>query len=211
MHAGVHAGADRGHRLRLGEDLGVRADADLQVLAPGALLDQHLLQPHGLGRARASACSGRRRRAADDLGADGAGGSSCRRGRVPRSPAPASRSANVTPAALIACRSTGASSQGRFGSRVSGGVLASIASTGPIASPPAARSAAAGSGVSHRSRMVGKVAEISRTAPSADRDDRGPAQIRPPDPPGEAAVAASSGRAGGRGQGRNSWWTPPVG
>ena len=44
-------GADRGHRLRLGEDLGVGADADLEVLAPGALADQHLLQRHRLGRA----------------------------------------------------------------------------------------------------------------------------------------------------------------
>ena len=35
-------GADGGHRLTLGEDLGVGADADFQVLAPGALLDQRL-------------------------------------------------------------------------------------------------------------------------------------------------------------------------
>ena len=41
---------------RLGEDLGVGADADFQVLAPGALLDQHVLQVHRLGRSRASAC-----------------------------------------------------------------------------------------------------------------------------------------------------------
>ena len=51
MHAGIHRGADRGHRLRLGEDLRVGADADLEILAPGALLDQHLLQARGLGRA----------------------------------------------------------------------------------------------------------------------------------------------------------------
>ena len=44
MDAGIHAGADGGHRLGLGEDFGVRADADLEILAPGALLDQHFLQ-----------------------------------------------------------------------------------------------------------------------------------------------------------------------
>ena len=50
MQSGVHAGADRRQDRRLGEDLGVGADADLEILAPGALGDQHLLEPHGLGR-----------------------------------------------------------------------------------------------------------------------------------------------------------------
>ena len=48
MQPRLHAVADRGHRLCLGEDLGVRADADLQVLRPGALLDQHALELGGL-------------------------------------------------------------------------------------------------------------------------------------------------------------------
>ena len=47
----LHAVPDRRHRLRLGEDLRIRADADLQVLRPGALLDQHALE---LGRLRAA-------------------------------------------------------------------------------------------------------------------------------------------------------------
>ncbi len=51
------------------------------------------------------------------------------------------------------------------GSRVSGGVLARIASSGPSGSPLAARSAAAGSAASHRSRMVGNAAEMSNTRP----------------------------------------------
>ena len=51
MKPGVEAGADRGHRRGLGEDLGVRPDADLEILAPGALRDQHLLEMHRLGRA----------------------------------------------------------------------------------------------------------------------------------------------------------------
>ena len=36
----VGAMADRRHRLALGEDLGVRADADLQILGPCAALDE---------------------------------------------------------------------------------------------------------------------------------------------------------------------------
>ena len=44
MDPGISGGTDRGHRLALGEDLGIRTDPDFQVLAPGALRDQHLLQ-----------------------------------------------------------------------------------------------------------------------------------------------------------------------
>ncbi len=53
MHADQRAMADRGHRLRLGEDFGVGPDAHFEVLRPGALLDQDLLDPRRLGRARA--------------------------------------------------------------------------------------------------------------------------------------------------------------
>ena len=52
MDAGVQEGADGRERLRLGEDLGVRPDADLEILAPGALRDEHLLEARGLARAR---------------------------------------------------------------------------------------------------------------------------------------------------------------
>ena len=52
MDAGIHSGADGGHRLRLGEDLGIGADADFQILAPRALLDQHFLQTRRFGRTR---------------------------------------------------------------------------------------------------------------------------------------------------------------
>ena len=44
-------GADGGHGGSLGEDLGVRADSDLEILAPGTLRHQHFLEAHGLGRA----------------------------------------------------------------------------------------------------------------------------------------------------------------
>jgi len=48
MQAGIEPGADRGHRLRFRKDLRVRPDADLEILAPGALLDQQLLEPRRL-------------------------------------------------------------------------------------------------------------------------------------------------------------------
>ena len=50
-HADRHAGADRRHDLALGEDLGVRPDADFEILRPQALGLQHLLQFHRLRRA----------------------------------------------------------------------------------------------------------------------------------------------------------------
>ena len=113
MQAGIHAGADRGQHRRLGEDLGVGADADFEILAPGALRDQHLLQPHSLGRARLEL----RQVVADQLvisariAAAAAG--------LPRARSSITRSsieiAKVTPAALMTCRSIGASSHGLCG------------------------------------------------------------------------------------------------
>ena len=50
QHADRRAGADRGHRRRLGEDLGVRPDADFEILRPQALFLQQLLQLHRLRR-----------------------------------------------------------------------------------------------------------------------------------------------------------------
>ena len=55
MDADLGTDTDRGHWLRLGEDLGVRADADLEVLRPRALCDQRVLEPRGVGRAGAHA------------------------------------------------------------------------------------------------------------------------------------------------------------
>ena len=42
--------ADCRHDLGFGEDLGVGTDSDLEILRPGALLHQHLLQFHRLRR-----------------------------------------------------------------------------------------------------------------------------------------------------------------
>ncbi len=53
MDADLGADADRRHRRRLGEDLGVRSDADFEILRPGALRDQRLLDARRLVRSRA--------------------------------------------------------------------------------------------------------------------------------------------------------------
>ena len=51
MKSRIHAGADRGHRLRLGEDFRIRSDADFEILAPHVVRDQRVLER---GRLRAS-------------------------------------------------------------------------------------------------------------------------------------------------------------
>ena len=50
MQADIRAGANRGQGLGLGEDLGVGTDADFQILRPGTVLDERLLEArYGLG------------------------------------------------------------------------------------------------------------------------------------------------------------------
>ena len=101
---------------------------------------------------------------------------------------------NVTPAALIACRSIGASSQGLPRSRPSVGVLASTSSSLPIRSPVAARRRSAGASVSHRSRMVGKRGRYVDQVTVAHGNDRGAADIRSPDPPRQRGLRAVVGQ-----------------
>ena len=75
--------------------------------------------------------------------------------------------ANVTPAALMACRSIGASSHAAYcRSAITSGVLARMSASEPIRSPSASRTNFAGSAASHRSRMVAAWREMSYT-PSA--------------------------------------------
>ena len=105
-------------------------------------------------------------------------------------------STNVTPAALIACRSIGASSHGRSRSRPSGGVLASTSSSLPMRSPCAARRRPAGASASHRSRMVGKLADMSSRSPSRTATTDGPPTSGRQTRPASAASAASSGSTG---------------
>src|SRR5688572_15874025 len=50
MQADIGARADRRENLRLGEDLRVRADADLQILRPDALFDEGCLDAGRLRR-----------------------------------------------------------------------------------------------------------------------------------------------------------------
>ncbi len=75
-------------------------------------------------------------------------------------------SGKVTPAALMACRSLGASSHGFLASRLASGVLERMASSAPMRSALPSRTMAAGLSASHRSRMVGASREMSYT-PSA--------------------------------------------
>ena len=102
--------------------------------------------------------------------------------------------ANVTPAALITCRSIGASSHGLVGSRVSGGVLLSRSCSVPTRSPLMARSARAGSAAAASWLAVGKSSVMSNTPSWRIATTDGPArsgrQIRPI----SAAPAKSSGR-----------------
>ena len=69
----------------------------------------------------------------------------------------------------------------------SAGVFARMASSVPMLSPPASRSAAAGSGASQRSRMVGKAARDVDHALRPDRRDGRASQGRPPDAARESA------------------------
>ena len=103
---------------------------------------------------------------------------------------------NVTPAALIACRSIGASSQGLPRSRPSVGVFASTSSSLPIRSPVAARRRSAGASVSHRSRMVANVADMSIRSPSRTATTEGPPTSGRQTRPASAACALSSGSTG---------------
>ena len=116
--------------------------------------------------------------------------------RSPRARSSMTRSsievAKVTPAALSDCRSTGASSQGRAGSRAAGGVFDRISSSEPRRSPPAARSSAAGFSASQRSRSVGKAALTSKTPLSRTATTEGPPssgrQTRPAKAPAKPSV-----------------------
>ena len=201
VEAGVGAAAHRRHRLGLGEDLGVGADADLEILRP-----RRRPRP-----APASAASPRASRARVDASSAPTrrGDSSARiasaAARSPRARSSITRSssevAKVTPAALIACRSIGASSHGR--SRIAAVAAAywrERRRSRRSARPPPRAAAAAGSAASQRSRIVAKVGADVENAPSRDDDDRRAADVRPPDPADERAGEAVGGqrRRGGQ-------------
>ena len=154
MQPGIGARADGGHRLGLGEDLGVGTDADFEILAPGALLDQHRLSRAASGEPGLSL----REIVADqrvDLGADLGGG-----GRIAARPllddALDHRDGEGDARRLDRLQVDRGKQPGFAGSRVSGAVLARMASSRRA---PRRRRAAGGGGsaVSHRSRIVGKL------------------------------------------------------
>ena len=86
--------------------------------------------------------------------------------------------AKVTPQALTACRSQGASSQGRDGSRAPARLLASRDPRSPIRRPMVWRASLAGSGAAHSSAMVGAAAPRSKIPAARIATTAGPA-IRP--------------------------------
>ena len=193
MQARIHAGADGGQGRGLGEDLRVRADADFEILAPGALGHQNVLEVHGL-------CGAGLERL--EIVADERGGP--RRGSPPRRPAsPRARSsitrssietAKVTPAALMTCRSIGARSQGFEASRAVGRRVArAMSSSEPILSPCAA--------FDRPRRIVhgGEFADRGACATRCRRDhppdrDHGRPHARTPDAPDERPWNPSTGR-----------------
>ena len=199
VQARLHAVADRRHRLRLGEDLRVRADADLQVLRPGALLDQHALELGGLRAAGHElgeiAAELGRHAVADRLGL-------LRRSRAPapRSRAPAWSSGKVTPAALMACRSMGASSQGLRGSRVASGVLARMSASAPMRSPlPPAHECARDRRPRTNRAWSARAARCRRRHRRAPRRRRDPLPSGSQTRPARAPVGAVARQGGGNG------------
>ena len=107
--------ADRRQHWRLGEDLGVRADADLEVLRPQSGRHELALERFGLRAARPDPAK---------VGPDGGHQTLpqlARQAASPRAPSSMTRSmrlsANVTPHARTTCRSNGARIDGRSAPR----------------------------------------------------------------------------------------------
>ena len=106
--------------------------------------------------------------------------------------------AKVTPAALIACRSIGASSHGLPASRlVARRVGEDVVERGRSARPWRRAASPAGSGASQRSRMVGAVAEMSTSSTPRTATTDGPPRSGRHTRPTRIARPASSGRANG--------------
>ena len=102
---------------------------------------------------------------------------------------------NVTPLALIACRSQGASSHGKWTSRSRSDELASIAARSPMrGSDPMLRIAMIGSSRSSRSRTVGARCDRSQSASSRTRATIGPATAGDHTRPISVACDLSTGR-----------------
>ena len=181
MDADTRAEAHRGHRRALREQLRVRADADLEVLRPHPLRDEHLLDARRLRRAGLHPAEVR----ADDrldllAGALGQGGIARARSSMTRSSRLAT---NVTPLALTAWRSAGASSHGlRRIARALDAVGRRVPSSGRArgAALMAARTSAGLA--AFRRWLVGRIARGSGRPRRRPRtaDDGGPALRRHP-------------------------------
>ena len=166
-----------GQHLALGEDLGVRPDADLEILRPQALLLQQLLQLHRLRRAGLDLLDRAAERALD-LGAGG------RRTLRRAACLLLDHALEQRDREGDAGRLHGLQVDRREQPRLARcraclrSVFARMAARSPMRSPLAPATPAAGSGDSHRSRMVANEREMSNTPSCADRDDRRTAELR---------------------------------
>ena len=106
--------------------------------------------------------------------------------------------AKVTPAALIACRSTGASSQGLVSSRLSAGVLARMSSSEPTRSPRRLGQRAGGvrrlAEVAHRREAAGDVDHVDEPPTARIATTDGPFTSGRQMRPARAPAAPSCGR-----------------
>ena len=193
VQADRRARAHRRHRLALGEDLGVGPDADLEVLRPQPLGDAAPPWPPRPPRCPGT-MSRRSRRSARRCAprtASAFAGSPRARSSITRS---SIERAKVTPQALIACRSQGASSR-RPSPRAR--ERPTISASVPRERPSAVRSQPAGSSRSRRSRIVGTSGEVtSMTAPSRSTTTQGPragSRARPTQrPPSSSGCGSAS-------------------
>ena len=175
MDADVGARADRRHRLRLGEDLGVGTDADLEILRPHALRDQRVLEPRRLGRAWPHA----RQIVADDRDRSRWRTDSAFAGS-PRACSSITRSSMLDDerdaGRLERRRSQGARNHGACSSRPAAAELASASAVDAIrGNSPHRRTAVAASGRSRSSLIVGATRERSNTSSAVMRTRTGPA------------------------------------
>ncbi len=187
------AGADRGHRLRLGEDLGVRPDADLEILRPQALCLQQRFELHRLRRTGLESVDGAAERGLDF-------GAHLR--RLLR------RAARLLLDDALQQRDREGYARGFDGLQVDRckqpwlcRVARCLGCVGKdvrkIADAFALRGGGAPAGISHRSRMVGNVAEMSNTPASRIATTDGPPASGRHTRPTSVPVVPSTREGGG--------------
>ena len=172
VEAGVGAAADRRHRLRLGEDLRVRADADLQILRPRALARS---APPSAARPPASPASARARSSpiSRPISARMRAALSAVAARALLDHPLQHRGGEGDARRLDRLQIDGREQPGLRGDRgCRAACWRAVLASAPMRSPVARRAAPRrGRGCSARSRIVAKAGVTSNTPSGADRDD----------------------------------------